>query len=70
MAGTASPGRQRRLSVAEAADYHGCSERTIRRAIADGRLRAYRVGARMIRIDPRDLDRLARPNPTVGHGAA
>ncbi len=66
MATAASPQRQRRLSVAEAADYHNCSERTIRRAIRDGRLRAYRVGPRLIRIDPRDLDRLARPIPTGG----
>jgi excisionase family DNA binding protein len=65
MASTASPGRQRKLSVAEAADYHGCSERTIRRAIAAGRLRAYRVGVRMIRIDPRDLDRMARRIPAA-----
>jgi excisionase family DNA binding protein len=70
MAPAASPARQRRLSVAEAADYHRCSEKTIRRAIADGRLRAYRVGSRMIRIDPRDLDRLARPIPAVSNGAA
>ena len=63
------PGRQRKLTVAEAADYHGCSEKTIRRAITDGRLRAYRVGPRMIRIDPRDLDRLARPIPAVSNGA-
>jgi excisionase family DNA binding protein len=70
MALSANPARQRRLSVAEAADYHGCSQKTIRRAIADGRLRAYRVGPRMIRIDPRDLDRFARPIPAVSNGAA
>ena len=65
MASAASPGRQRKLSVAEAADYHGCSERAIRRAIAVGRLRAYRVGVRMIRIDARDLDRMARRIPAA-----
>ncbi len=54
-----------RISVAEAADYHGCSQKTIRRAIADGRLPAYRLGAKLIRIDPRDLDRLARKVPAA-----
>jgi excisionase family DNA binding protein len=63
MATAATPQRQRKMSVAEAADYHNCSEKTIRRAIRDGRLRAYRVGPRLIRIDPRDLDRLARRIP-------
>jgi excisionase family DNA binding protein len=57
------------MSVAEAADYHCCSERTIRRAIRDGRLRAYRVGPRLIRIDPADLDRMARLIPAAGNGA-
>lgn len=41
----------KRLSIKQAAEYHGVCERTIRRAIADGRLRAYRVGRRTIRID-------------------
>jgi len=58
MARPASPDPQ--LSVAEAADRRRCSQKTIRRWIADGTLPAYRVGARMIRIDPRDLDRLPR----------
>lgn len=50
-----------RISVAAAAETYGCSPRTIRRHIAEGRLRAYRVGPRLIRIDPRDLDQLAHP---------
>jgi excisionase family DNA binding protein len=67
MARAASP--ERKLSVAESALYYGCNERTIRRAIAAGRLRAYRVGPRMIRIDPADLDRMARPITAAGNGA-
>ena len=66
MATAASPAPQRRLSVAEAADYHGCSPKTIRRAIAAGRLRAYRLGPKLIRIDPRDLDKMARRIPAAG----
>ena len=69
MATAAKPQRQPRMSVAEAADYHRCSERTIRRAIRDGRLRAYRVGPRLIRIDPADLDRMARLIPAADNGA-
>jgi excisionase family DNA binding protein len=60
--------RQRKISIAEAAEYFGCSPRTIRRAITAGRLRAYRVGPRMIRVDVRDLDRMARPIGSARHG--
>jgi excisionase family DNA binding protein len=58
--------RHPKISVAEAADQRGCSQRTIRRWIAAGILPAYRVGPRLIRIDPRDLDRMARRIPAVG----
>jgi excisionase family DNA binding protein len=70
MATAAKPQRQSRMSVAEAAEYHHCSQRTIRRAIHDGRLRAYRVGPRLIRIDPADLDRMAQLIPAAGGGHA
>jgi excisionase family DNA binding protein len=53
------------LSVADAAYRRRCSQKTIRRLIASGDLPAYRIGARMIRIDPRDLDRLARKIPAA-----
>jgi len=56
----------RKLSISEAADYHNVSTQTIRRYIRTGRLPAYRVGARLLRIDPADLDRLSRRVPTVG----
>ncbi len=61
MASAANPEPRPKLTVAESADYWACSERTIRNLIASGKLPAVRVGARMIRVDPRDLDRLARP---------
>ncbi|MBA8964761.1 excisionase family DNA binding protein [Rhodococcus percolatus] len=44
-----------------AAEQFGVSERTIRRRIADGSLRAYRMGPRMIRIDTDQLDEVLRP---------
>jgi len=56
-------------SVEFGASYLDVSTRTIRRKIANGELRAYRVGG-LIRIDQADLDALIRPIPTAGNGAA
>ncbi|WP_082683836.1 MULTISPECIES: helix-turn-helix domain-containing protein [unclassified Mycobacterium] len=50
-----------RLTLHQAAERVGLSEKTLRRYVSDGRLRAYRVGARAIRIDTADLDALSRP---------
>lgn len=44
------------LSIPQAAEQRGVSVSTIRRLIARGELRAFRIGPRIIRIDPRDLD--------------
>jgi excisionase family DNA binding protein len=44
-----------------AARYLGLSEKTVRRYIADGRLIAYRVGPRAIRVDRESVLNLARP---------
>lgn len=53
--------RQRALlSPSDASDYVGCSSRTIRRWIAEGRLPAQRFGPRTIRIRTTDLDALGR----------
>jgi excisionase family DNA binding protein len=62
MPSTAAP-QKRLASIAKGAAYADVSARTIRRRIADGSLRAYRVGPRLIKIDLSDLDRLARPIP-------
>lgn len=61
---------ERLKSLDHAAGYADVSTRTIRRWIADGRLRAYRVGPRLIKVDLADIDRLARPVPTAGAGGA
>lgn len=45
---------EKQASVAEAAEFLGVSERTVRRCIDRGELPAYRVG-RQVRIDPADL---------------
>jgi excisionase family DNA binding protein len=54
-----------RIPLAEAAASRGVSTRTVRRWIAAGLLPAYRVGPRLVRIDPDDLDRLERRIPTA-----
>jgi excisionase family DNA binding protein len=57
-------------SIQHGAQLFSCSERTIRRKVAAGELTAYRLGARMIRIDLNELERLLRPIPTGGTSAA
>lgn len=57
------------LTLSQAADRYGVSVRTLRRRIAEGRLPAYRVGPRSIRVAEADLARLARPIPTAHDGA-
>ncbi len=51
-------------SLAEAAERTGLSTRTLRRRIAEGSLRAYRVGPRILRLDPVEVDRLMVPVQT------
>ncbi|AKC38489.1 DNA binding domain-containing protein [Mycolicibacterium phlei] len=50
--------RLRLISIAEAADRLDVCPRTIRRYIAAGRLTAYRIGPRLIKIDPNELEHL------------
>ncbi|WP_338752139.1 helix-turn-helix domain-containing protein [Janibacter alittae] len=52
-------------SLTEAAKRTGLSVRTLRRRIAAGHLPAYRSGPRVIRVDPRDVDRLMVRVPTA-----
>lgn len=49
------------ISINEAADYCGVDHQTIRRLISDHELPAVRVGKRVIRIDPADLERILKP---------
>jgi excisionase family DNA binding protein len=62
----ASTGR-RYASLAKAAAYADCNERTLRRHIAKGELTGYRLG-RVIRIDLNELDAWMAPVPTVKAG--
>jgi excisionase family DNA binding protein len=53
------------LSIATTAQMVGISQKTVRRAIAEGRLPASRVG-RLIRIRRDDVDALYVPIPAAG----
>lgn len=60
--------KARRLTtIADAAVYLDCSQRTIRRRVASGELTAYRLGPRLLRIDLDELDALLKPIPTAGN---
>ena len=43
----------------------GVSTKTVRRWIASGQLAGYRMGPRLLRVDPDDLDRMLTLIPTA-----
>jgi excisionase family DNA binding protein len=49
------------LSIAQTAEYLGVTERTVRQMIADGRLRGYRLGTRVIRLRRDEIDAAMQP---------
>lgn len=60
---------RKNLKLREAAEWYGISERTLRRRIAEGRLPAYRVGPRSIRVAAEDVEALATRIPTADPAA-
>jgi excisionase family DNA binding protein len=48
-------------TIAQAAAYFGVDVKTVRRWIAQGRLTAYRIGPRLIRIDRESIIKLGSP---------
>ncbi|BBX69021.1 helix-turn-helix domain-containing protein [Mycolicibacterium psychrotolerans] len=52
--------RPRRVNVTQAAEYAGCSVRTLRGLIAAGKLPVYRIGPKTYRVDLDELDNLMR----------
>lgn len=56
---------RRWLTQAEAAQYLGVTDRTIRNLIARGEIRGYRLGSRTIRIDAHELDATLRLIPSA-----
>lgn len=55
--------RPARLTLTEAADAIGVHRRTLERYIKAGRLTAYRVGPRLVRVDPDEVEALLVPIP-------
>ena len=51
------------LSIGETAAYLGLTTRTVSTMIADGRLRAYRCGPRIIRLRRDEIDAAMQPIP-------
>jgi excisionase family DNA binding protein len=65
----ATPSEPPRLeSIQEAARRNSISVDTVRRRIASGDLKAYRLGNRIIRVDLGEVDALFQPIPTVRNG--
>jgi excisionase family DNA binding protein len=58
------------ISIKQAARGKGVHPDTIRRCIARGELKAYRLGNRIIRVNAAEVDRLFRPIVTTTGGAA
>ena len=56
-----SPGKttppRRLLSSKKAAEYLGVSPNTIRKFVSDGKLPAYKIGDKLIKFDPEDLNK-------------
>ncbi len=51
--------RRRYCDVPAAAEYLGIGPRTVRRLLSDGRLTAYRVGTKLLRLDWAEVEALA-----------
>lgn len=56
-----SPQTQQWISLAEAAERCGVNYRTIRRYVGTGRLKAVRIGPRLLKVRPSDVDALMKP---------
>jgi excisionase family DNA binding protein len=53
---------KRYAKMQEVAIYLGLSERTIRAMVADGRLTAYKLGERIVRLDLDEVDLAMKPS--------
>jgi excisionase family DNA binding protein len=58
---TGTAGLPPQPTIKQTADYFGVDVKTVRRWIAQGRLIAYRVGPRLIRVDRASILKLASP---------
>ena len=53
--------RHRYVTILQAAEYLGVTDRTVRQIIADGRLRGYRSGRRVVRLRVDEIDAAMQP---------
>jgi excisionase family DNA binding protein len=53
--------RRHLITIVEAAEYLGVTERTVRQMIFDGRLRAYRLNPKFIRLDLNEIEDALKP---------
>jgi excisionase family DNA binding protein len=58
--------KNRYVSLTFSAEILGVSERTIRRMIASGIIKGYKVGPRLVRVDLDEIEALPALIPTVG----
>lgn len=57
-----TPQPERRwASMQQAADHIGVTTRTIRQMITDGKVRGYRINARLYRVDLNEIDAALQP---------
>ncbi|MCH5645361.1 excisionase family DNA-binding protein [Gordonia sp. ABSL49_1] len=61
MAKSTLPSPRRWASIQQTADHLGVTSRTVRSMIADGRLRGYRNGHKVIRVDLNEVDASMTP---------
>lgn len=57
---------RRLVSISQAAQYVDVHPMTLRRWISAGRVSAYRVGPRLLKVDLVELDAMMRPIQTAG----
>jgi excisionase family DNA binding protein len=70
MASRTSPRAPRRpVTVQAAATFLKVSPRTVERYIATGKLHAWKLGDRLVRLDQDEVDALFRPIPTAAVAA-
>ena len=62
---TTYPRHGRLMTISAAAEYADVHPVTLRRWVAAGRLPAYRVGPRLLKIDLDDLESIIRPIPVT-----
>ena len=62
------PDTRRLVSLHKAGELLGVNERTIRRYIAAGRITAYRLGPKLVRVNRDEVENQLRPIPTTGGG--